>query len=484
MSEIPSRHHAWQRQHQLILVATGLFWSVTAGALYGEQEPVPRKVAESSGLDTSPNSDGPGLPWKKKSDVLQLKELLAPIGFETAYWESFQSGKTLDSPSMVRALRLLDRLARFTPDQWAQWAVPMPAELSVDTSIRGSVFDVQGFVTAISGPYSLEDEGLQGFQLDHYFIANVESDSGAIYRVICRQLPAIWRSQTPLRESARLRCVLLAAGGDASAWLVADRLEWYATSPRSTAQIALSDAWQFLGTHGLDLGRLEDAKTENQQILSSDEREAFYGILKVLADEPDDWSKVPKTAWRIPELLKEPAKFQGQRLAGRAVARRVTRIMVDDPAITRRTGIESYFQVDAFFPLDGVRIRLTNPAGAAGPAPVYANGYPATIVCRELPNQLLTAAADVLNGTAKTQLIQIPVVMDGVFLKLWSYRSPFLTRDAEEQRHPSPLFIASELRAVPPARVGKSSEFSFVVLGVFLAFFSGAVVLAWWAQRK
>lgn len=428
------------------------------------------------------------LPWKKTEGAEQppsFRELMEPIGFDDEYWDGYRYSNILDSDSTLQALRLVDRLSAFTPDQWSGWRTELPAA-PLTVADRGGVYSVQGVVTAVSGPFLLADQGLQGFRLESYYTADIRlnEDSAVACRVLCQHVPQSWFAVKKLNERCEMDGVFLVSAADQPAWFAANRLRWYADDQANDQRIKMPRGWQFLGRHGIDLGRVESMQLRNQQSLNGGEREVFYPTLQLLDQLPDDWDTVPRTPWSLTDVLRAPQDYQGQRLKGQVTARRVTKVLIDDPAITKRLGIDAYYQVDVFFPLDGTKIRLTAPdRESTEDAPVYSNGYPGTVVCLTLPKKLAVAAQKVLDGTAKTQLIQIPLEVDGIFLKIWSYRSPFLTRGVSEQTHPSPLIVAAELRVLPPARIGKSSAFStFIVVG-FVLLFTGALALGWWAKR-
>lgn len=446
---------------------------------------------------------GQELPWRASEGVVKksFSEVLAPLGFDAAYWESFSASETLDSDQQLNALRLLDRLSGFTPQQWEAWQASTTRGM-MDDQRRGHVFRLRGVVTNVTGPYLLDREGLQGFRFDSFHVVTINTPNGdgknsseeqvtsdeIEMRVICREIPQAWLAASRLSEPCGMDGVLLAPpAGDKSGWLVADRLRWFANA-ENLLQVPRS--WQFLGQHDVDLGRLETLQHRNQRALERPEREVLYPLLALLDKPPVDWTDVPRTPWSLTDILRAPADYQGQRLRGEVTARRVTRVLVGDPAITARLGIQSYYQIDVFFPLDGTKIRLAPAKSVAnrGPsmedAPVYSHGYPGTIVCHTLPAELQQASQRVLDGTAKTQLIQVPLKFDGIFVKIWSYRSPFLNRGEAEQAHPSPLFVAAELRVIDPPKIGKSSEFSLLIVGGFVVLFAGALLLAWWSGRS
>jgi hypothetical protein len=425
------------------------------------------------------------LPWKlgPEDSLPELRTLLEPLGFDDAYWQTFQHGRTLDSDNREAGIRLLDRLAIFSPEQWATWRTSMPTTIPIDGSARGQVFEIRGQVKTVHGPYRLADEGLYGFKIDTFHVVDVKPDNGLPpCKVLCRQIPSSWSSAKNLHESCCFDGVLMVGGADGPYWFAADRLKWF-VSGEYQGSIPIAKSWQFLGANGVDLVRVEALQKRNQRPLNNDDREAFYSILRVVSDPPESWQSVPTTPWELTDLLVAPQKFQGKRLRGRATARRVTKVLVDDPAIARRFGIDAYYQIDIFFPLDGTKIRLRSPDRPLNDARIYTNGYPATLVCRHLPKKLESAAKKVLAGTAKAELIKVPLDLDGVFFKVWSYRSTFLMDENSEQLHPSPLFLAAAVEVVESPQIGKSSRFSFGVLAVFIFFFAGAWALAWWSQR-
>jgi hypothetical protein len=141
---------------------------------------------------------------------------------------------------------------------------------------------------------------------------------------------------------------------------------------------------------------------------------------------------------------------------------------VQDPDVRARFGIDHYYEIDLLIPLGDRTLKFGKDA--QDKAAVYENEFPATLVVRQLPPGLSV-------GENTHQLIRA----DGVFFKIWTYKSEFAAR--HKQRQPAPLFVATQ----PEAVVVETPTNWVVSTLVFAAFFLAVTVvgiISWWQRTS
>jgi hypothetical protein len=181
---------------------------------------------------------------------------------------------------------------------------------------------------------------------------------------------------------------------------------------------------------------LDDVRGVNRQGIGDADREAFYQILHILKSADPAKLRRPQTGpLDVVPLLQEPENLTGQFLPLEGVARRVMRVPVNDADVRIRFGIDHYYEIDLFLPLGQKELRF-GKAEEGKEIPIYANNFPATLICRKLPP-----------GLREGDDLRDPIRADAVFFKLWTYRSGFSSKFGQLQ--PAPLFLAIEPRVVP-----------------------------------
>jgi hypothetical protein len=110
------------------------------------------------------------------------------------------------------------------------------------------------------------------------------------------------------------------------------------------------------------------------------------------------------------------------------------RVPVSDADVRTRFGIDHYYEIDLFLPLNGPSLRLGKP-GEKADGPVFENEFPATLIVRELPA-----------GLEESENVHQLVAADAVFFKVWAYRASYAAKFGQLQ--PAPLFVADKPRVV------------------------------------
>jgi hypothetical protein len=138
-------------------------------------------------------------------------------------------------------------------------------------------------------------------------------------------------------------------------------------------------------------------------------------------------------------------------------------IRVDDPDIQARFGIDHYYEVEVFLPLDK-NVRFVAPDDPEGK---LFTDFPFVVCVPELPE-----------GMQAGEDIHVSIAFSGFFIKVWAYRTEFMTGDQARTDRPrlqfSPLLIG-------PTFVTEDREFSTAPsLGLALAaLFTGCLLVIW-----
>ncbi len=141
-------------------------------------------------------------------------------------------------------------------------------------------------------------------------------------------------------------------------------------------------------------------------------------------------------------MIQQPATVSGQLYTLTGVARRAVRIRVDDPDIQERFGIDHYFEVEVFLPLEQ-NVRFVDPSDEDK---VFSD-YPFVFCLRRLPE-----------GMAVGDDIHQAVRISGFFMKLWAYQTQFMSGNVRDRKprqlQLSPLLIgpSAELLQTQPSR--------------------------------
>ena len=139
--------------------------------------------------------------------------------------------------------------------------------------------------------------------------------------------------------------------------------------------------------------------------------------------------------------------------------------------IQEKYGLDHYYEVDMFLPLSRT-LRLVDPRDQV--AREYQT-YPVTLCVRELPD-----------GMPEGSSIRQEISVDACFMKLWSYRSQFMTGDDTPEdmvrRQVSPLFVARTVTQVEPSQEKIVWPETALVIGFFFSL--GVIgISAWYYAR-
>lgn len=419
-------------------------------------------------------------------------EVFALFEIEPSQWESFVDGEALTDSELETITRLLYVLPRLSDTDLHRWKTPATCGqvLQTPTAFRGQFVQFAGRVSSVEVT-RVEAEVAQRFGYDSYYVVSImaeEEQGGTIpVRLVTRRVPRSWQND-PERSSITGQPVsgigvfvkqVPHESDQAGLVAVASRIAWY---PQTDAtEFGLNAGQQLLGSSGLDVTRFEDLVAGTP--LEDADRECFYRLLAAAERiDPRDLDAISQSSFDLTRLLKQPEAEAGQGYRLRGTARRVIRIEVPDEDIQERFGIDHYYEIELFLPLD-VEVKLVDPDD--GDERVY-RSFPVTCCVLEIP-------AEIELGTTVQQTVEFA----GFYLKPWSYRSQFMSMPAGEsmstaplqhegltkhRRQIAPLFIAAEVFAVqpPPAR------FDFITLAVVAGFAAamGLILIVGWLNRR
>ena len=307
-----------------------------------------------------------------------------------------------------------------------------PARLGDAVRVDGRIDALERL--AVPGPLG----DLLGFaEIQKLTLATGSPGSGAPKVVFTQSLPA------PARAGDRVSGVGIVIGGSSADAppVAAAPLQWCPAEPVRTG-------WRLLAEAGADISLMPEAAERDRQPLTAEDTEAFYSLLAAAAQVGLREAADLPPARRVQpvELLKKPDRYVGQWIRMRLETVRITRVAVPEPNRRRQIGSDHYYQIDAVGDLGDVQIQVQLPDGEAA---VFTGTYPVSMVSTQLPESLHRRIRQRAGGDATVALIDVPIVVEGFFYRLWSYESGFVPSDSGAAQF-GPLIIAAKLNALAP----------------------------------
>ena len=426
-----------------------------------------------------PKAKAPGvLPWEEPPRVSEPvlrppagpKEILERYDIGESQLAGFFSGQPLGPSEEEVLAKILYHYSRFGLDnveRWRKVGMTWDQVAAAPAEHRGEIFPIRGRAKRVE-EIKLLPELAELLEFGSYYRVTIAiADSPYQALISTRRIPAAWKVGQPFDEPAAADGLFLKVGDESAEqpqlYFAAGRVAWLPEKAHAEAHVGQPQIE--LAKLGFNIGLFDDVRASKTLPLGNDDREAFYQMLhalgkpeaqKLKATGPDPLDAVP--------LLKAPEEHHGEVLRVRGRVQRVMKVPVEDKDIQRRFGITHYYEIDLFLPLGDTRLRFgKDPQGKENP--VYGNTFPVTLIVRDLP-------ANLPEGETARDVVRA----DGVFFKVWTYRSKYT--DQFNQLQPALMFLAT----VPTVVTEKPQANTVISVLVFAAFAvaAGTVLIVWW----
>lgn len=388
----------------------------------------------------------PPPPSQSAPPIATGRQLLEQFGIEPAQLDRLADGRPLTDEETQTLLRVLYRTGgRPEPGKEAFTIATLPLveverlsqPMANPPAVRGDLYTLRGRITQVE-PVALDAQTAERFGFGSYFRCRLTLDSLGPAVVYARDVPQAWRQGAKPDEPGGALGVYLKTLPDAQGpMFAASRLAWYPDTP--------------LGRLGMDVGLLDDV--QDRRALVPAENEAFYQMLAAvgrarpgellrLAERQPSYSVVP--------LFNAPWTQRARLIALEGIARRAVKIIIDDPDIVARIGLDHYYEIGLF-----TADSQDNPL----------------IICTP------TLAPGMPEGEDFRYTEQVRVA--GFFYKVWTYRS---AREEKGQRlfQMAPLVMAQTPvwlpSPAPPPGLARRGHSAYLLL-------AGIAVAAWLVWR-
>lgn len=389
--------------------------------------------------------------------ALSARELFEAVGIDETAFGDLQTSD-LDEPSSndIQSIsQIASTFQRFDRNDIERWA----NRLELDTSAGqiANIYRVDGVVTQIESTVTATGEML--YRIDLRLPSQFENgEINAADRpasIWLKQIPGAWKSCLFTDVNITAGCYgVLVQSTDGISTLVSDRVEWFPKSSDSGPMV--SSNLLTPAAIGIDVS-LFDTLEHGRKVTAHD-RECFY---QMLARADRIATMAGESQFSIAEFLQMPHQQAGTIYTLTGVARRAIRISVSDPDIQERFGIDHYYEVDVFVPLEPA---LTLVDSESGDKNTY-RAFPMTFCVRSLPP-----------GFPEGPVITQPVAVTAMYFKLWAYRNELLNADRRHsssaaKMQQSPLFIGYAPIVRVPAK-GTSATIEIVAGVAFILAFA------------
>ena len=363
------------------------------------------------------------------------------------------------------AVKVLARLSRLPAPLAAQWkadAIDLRS-LAATRRVQDLMVKVDGRATFVATvPLSEEASEVAGRrQLE---IVRIVSEDGLAVDALADHVPKAWPRDARIDEPASVVGLPLSegpgptgAGQPATAptiLLAAPSVNWFPPTP--------------LGALGMDYG-LFDSVGDGQKLVAGD-TEAFYAVLAAMgrATTAGIASAAGPSGDIIPLINPASgwfAQHRGDPVTVAGVARRATRIEIDDPLRRRQLGTDHYWELFVFVPTPLIKIHGK-----------LQEDYPVVCCVRTLPEGMPTG-----------QQIGERVQVSGFAFKRYGYPLPDLkistsqgSEDQKGQRQETALLIGREASWLPaPSPTREVNTLGWVFLSIASVIGIALALAAW-----
>ena len=479
---MPQSWKAW-RLAAILSCGAILFWSAAGRS----QEPPAESQPPAAKPNPPPPTKGGSLPWEAPPRVSEPvlrppgspREVLERFEINASQLEGFFNGEPL-TPSeedvLVKILYRLPRMGLENLQRWRQTKVTWDQLAAAPAEHRVEVFQLRGRVKLVTEQKLLPEQA-DLYEMAHFYRVSLDID-GAPYRalLLARRVPAAWKLDVPLDEPAAADGLFLKLGDSLAEnpqlVFAAGRIAWLPENPQSAPKLNAGQV--ALAKLGMDAGQWELVHQTNGRGLGDEDREAFYQLLAALGrPEAGQLQAAQGKALDLVPLLEHATDHQGEVLPVEGLARRIMKVPVSDPDVQARFGIDHYYTIDLFVPLDkNLRFAKSDKkkVDKNQPQAIYENDFPATLVVRQLPP-----------GVTEGENLHQQLRADGVFFKVWTYKSPYAARF--KQLQPAPLFLATQPQIVE-VETPVNWVVSTLVFGAFFLALSVVGIITWWQRTS
>lgn len=411
------------------------------------------------------------LPNRMSSALLVVLTLLVAVGSQVACTaqeapsalsglsssEIFDitDGRQLKSND-VAVDRLLFRIAqtsRANLNRFAQFSESVEFDQLVEDprDYRCHVFSISGTAKSFQRLES-SSEGLEADERGRYLV-HVTLEEGQDCLVVLPDetesgisVPSRWKQNVELDEPVRFEGFFLAVydfHNDSEAGprsikvsglvqsdvpvFVAKRIEW---TPVEDHGFSLTNSELLLARNGVDIGALDRLRLNANGPMRKVDSLPFYQLLA--AANGMERKQFPADGLvDFEDCLQSASKSVGQPMQLQGTVRRITEVQVSDIDAQTEFGIDRYYQLHLFLPLDQqeIVIRSKDQAPDSDQVMRLDSRFPMTVCCRELPDE---------KSAMEGKLVSV----QGFFFKLWNYESELSRTKSTRLNQISPLIIA------------------------------------------
>lgn len=408
-------------------------------------------------------------------DKMSAREFFELIDFGPSYLKMLADGSPLANEEQEAVIRLVTRIRRLQPHRITRWLkldVPWQSLAEDPESHRLEIYLLTGTVQDVRRK-EVPPEAVSQVGLEHYFEVDVALDTGEGSlrgTIVVESIPAVWEAnlgQKGILRGQRFSCPgiflkpFTTVDGKTGLVFATSKISWHPNQENDALGVTTAEVR--LAEQGMDIGEL--GNVQDRVKFEGREREAFYQMLAAVHRVPKEqrtatiegdlsqWLTRPKDG-----LMVAPRNFRAEWFHLAGDCRRITRIEIDDPDVPQRLGVDHYFEVSVFVPIESPIV--SQKTGDESTRKQFAHEYP-----------VLVCVADLPPGMSAGERLHIPVAVTGAFFKLWAYRTPFMSGEDFTRRQISPLFIAASIERYSPDTNAQMDQFvlaMLIILGVVI----------------
>ena len=483
--------HAWIPLLAILLL--GAPWTAT------------RSVTQET--TASPASSSDELPWNRKpqrsprppaATEISAQMFLQQKGIVESQLRSLSNDTAWSPEAEDTTIKILYHLPTISPHyihRWSDKPAPWQTLATNPEEHQVNFFRINGRLKKIEKKQIIS-EAARLLHFDHYYQALVEIPGTPHTAIVCtRHFPAHWKPGKEMDEKVEVAGLFLKLGVQES-----DRHTFYFAAPRITwlpdrldTAAGISKAHLLLASMGVDIGLFSHITRQTRHEFTGDERACFFQLLSAVSKTTSaKLSREQPRKLEIPNLLRNTTSAQGQLFTLEGTARRITRIVVEDPGIQEQFKsdidgdgqadlLDHYYQIDMFVSLKGKSVQVKKDANDKN-APVFSNVYPVNVCVRTLPPELAKMNQELVSGKPNQDLLRATVRLHGFFFKTWSYQTVYASSKDEEGFQTSPIFIATEPKVIP-TKIVRSPYIGVIISIVFTIILIACWFFIWKSNR-